>query len=117
MALVACRHEVDEVVPAMINSHVEVVMAPPCDPITVTYSGTIIPIIQQHCTTCHSGPVTISFSTYSGLFAVAQDGRLAASIQQLPEAIPMPPGGPQNKLAHCEFQAILTWIEAGSPDN
>lgn len=88
-----------------------------CELDTVTYSGTIVPLIQQRCTSCHSGPVALSFSTHAGLLQVAQNGRLAASIQHQAGAVPIPPGGPMNKLDPCDIAAVLAWIDAGALDN
>ena len=89
-----------------------------CDTLNVTYSGTIVPIIAQHCQGCHSGGSPqggLNFTSHSVLQTVALDGRLAGSIQHLPGAIPMPPSGPQ--LSDCKIQQFLTWIDAGAPNN
>ncbi len=89
-----------------------------CDTLNITYSASIVPIIQQHCQGCHSGGTPqggLNFTSHSVLQTVALDGRLAGSIQHLPGAIPMPPGGPQ--LSDCKIQKFLIWIDAGAPNN
>ncbi len=91
-----------------------------CDTTNVTYSGTIVPIIQQNCQGCHSGGTPqggLNFTSHAVLQQVALDGRLAGSIQHLPGAIPMPPGGPQNQLSDCKIQKFLIWIGEGAPNN
>lgn len=90
-----------------------------CDTLNVTYSATIVPIIQQHCQGCHSGGTPqggLNFTSHAVLQQVAMDGRLAGSIQHLPGAIPMPPGGAP-PLSDCKIQKFLIWIDQGAPNN
>jgi hypothetical protein len=89
-----------------------------CVTTTVTYSGTILPIIQDRCDGCH-GPNNpqgqLDFSTWNDLNTVAADGRLALAIQHQTGAEPMPPSGPS--LSQCRIDRILTWIQDGAPNN
>lgn len=89
-----------------------------CDTLTVTYSGTIVPLVQQRCQGCHSGATPqggLDLSSWSVLNAVANDGRLAASVNHAPGAIPMPPSGP--KLPDCNITQFMIWIDSGAPNN
>jgi hypothetical protein len=89
-----------------------------CDTLNVTYSGTIVPLVQQRCQGCHSGATPqggLDFSSWSVLNAVANDGRLAATVNHAPGAIPMPPSGP--KLPDCNITQFMIWIDSGAPNN
>ena len=93
-------------------------VASSCDTLNVTYSGTIVPIIQQRCQGCHSGPTPqggLNFASWSVLNSVAADGRLARAIQHDPAGIPMPPSGAM--LPDCKIQQFLVWIDVGAPNN
>jgi hypothetical protein len=89
-----------------------------CDTLNVTYSGTIAPLIQQRCQGCHSGSTPqggLDFSSWGPLNMVANDGRLAGSIQHQSSYVAMPPSGPM--LPDCRIQQFLLWIASGAPNN
>jgi mono/diheme cytochrome c family protein len=89
-----------------------------CDTLNVTYTGTIAPLVQQRCQGCHSGATPqggLDLTSWSVLNSVANDGRLAATINHATGAIPMPPSGP--KLPDCNIRQFMLWIEAGAPNN
>lgn len=89
-----------------------------CDTLNVTYSGTIVPLVQQRCQGCHSGATPqggLNLTSWSVLNALANDGRLAASVDHAPGAIPMPPSGP--RLPDCNVRQFMIWIDAGAPNN
>ncbi|MBL7938726.1 MAG: hypothetical protein JNL43_05140 [Flavobacteriales bacterium] len=89
-----------------------------CDTLNVTYSGTIRPVIQARCQGCHSGGTPqggLDFTSWNVLNAVAQDGRLAGSIQHLPGYTAMPRNAPA--LPDCRVRQFLLWIGSGSPNN
>ncbi|MEO8591115.1 MAG: hypothetical protein ABI432_17175 [Flavobacteriales bacterium] len=89
-----------------------------CDTSNVTYSGTIVPLIQQRCQGCHSGATPqggLDLTSWAVLNSVAMDGRLALSIQHDPSGIAMPPSG--SMLPDCRIQQFLIWIEASAPNN
>lgn len=89
-----------------------------CDTANVTYSGTIEPIMQDHCNSCHSeaspsgGVVT---ETYQGLKIVADDGRLYGAVNHIGGYAPMPQNQP--KLSECKLTQIDIWLNAGAPNN
>ncbi len=93
-------------------------IAPDCDLDNVTYSGTIAPIMQMHCNSCHSdtapeaGVVT---ANYEGLRAIALDGRLLGSVNHEEGFSPMPKNSPQ--LEECPRDQMAVWVNAGAPDN
>lgn len=89
-----------------------------CDTLNVTYSGTIMPLIQQRCQGCHSGATPqggLDFTSWAALNSVANDGRLALAIQHDPTGIAMPPSGPM--LSDCRIRQFLIWIDTGAPNN
>lgn len=89
-----------------------------CDTLNVTYSGTIVPIIQQRCQGCHSGATPqggLNLTSWSVLNSLAADGRLEGSITHDPTGIPMPPSGPM--LSDCRIAQFMQWIEDGAPNN
>jgi hypothetical protein len=94
-----------------------------CDTTNVTFSGTIFPIINDNCTSCHSGSFPQSnilltdHTTISAQAAipVGQDGSLYGAVSHDPGNTPMPYQLPQ--LSDCNIQKIKVWIDAGRPDN
>lgn len=89
-----------------------------CDSLNVTYSATIVPLVQQRCQGCHSGATPqggLDLTSWSVLNSLAVDGRLAGSVQHAAAAIPMPPNGP--RLPDCNVRQFMIWIDAGAPNN
>ena len=88
-------------------------------PATVSLSQHVNPILQNNnCLFCHntSSPSgNVNLSTYTGIKAKANDGRLFGAINHLPGFSPMPQGG--NKLTTCQINTIKSWIDAGAPNN
>lgn len=89
-----------------------------CDTLNVTYSGTIVPLLQARCTSCHSGSSPsggLNLTQWSVVNTVALDGRLEGSVRRLPTFAAMPPSGPQ--LNACRIRQIQLWIAQGAPNN
>jgi hypothetical protein len=89
-----------------------------CDSSTVTFSGAIRSIINNKCLGCHSSSAPqgrINFTTYDGVKARVDDGKLWGSINHLPGFSPMPKGGV--KLSDCEITQFRKWIDTGAPNN
>lgn len=89
-----------------------------CDTVNVTYTNTILPIIETSCKGCHSTyPLGggIDLSTYDGLKTIALNGKLYGSVSFASGFIAMPQSG--TKLADCQLVAIDKWIKAGAPQN
>ena len=89
-----------------------------CDTTTVSYSASVLPILQLHCTGCHSGGNPeggINYSSYSGVKATVSAGKLLGSIQHTAGYLEMPKNA--NKLSSCKINTIQAWINAGAPNN
>jgi hypothetical protein len=88
-----------------------------CDSINVTYSGTIKPIIDAYCKSCHSGsnpPGGQFLETYSQLVEIGNEGFLQQSVINYGGDNPMPPAGPLNA---CQIAQLKKWLSDGMPNN
>lgn len=89
-----------------------------CDTAVFTYSGAVKPIITSQCQGCHSGAAPgggIDLSTYNGVKAVANNGKLWGAVHKDPGYVAMPPAG--NGLSDCQLTQIRKWLDNGSPNN
>lgn len=89
-----------------------------CDTANVTYSGAIRNIISNKCQGCHSGANPsggFDYSTYNGVKARVDDGKLWGAVNHVQGFSPMPKNG--SKLSDCELGQIKKWIDAGAPNN
>jgi hypothetical protein len=101
-------------------SHVEEELYPPesCDTTQVTYSGTIAPIIELNCYSCHQGDHSISgipLDGYDNLKAMVDAERLIGALRHLEGFSPMPQNAPA--LPECELLKIEKWVDDGAPEN
>jgi hypothetical protein len=97
-----------------------------CDTVSVSYSGDVIPILQQNCYSCHgtgntAGSGGILLEGYSNIVTYATNGELPGDVSSPsgssggPGHIGMPYGGPM--LPSCELNKIVAWVHQGSADN
>lgn len=89
-----------------------------CDSTQFKFSANVQPILQNHCTGCHSGPAPpngINLTSYTGAHDIAIGGLLYGVVAHLPGYDPMPKG--TGKLSDCEIAQIRKWIQAGSLNN
>lgn len=89
-----------------------------CPTTNVSFATQILPILQTHCITCHSGPIPsggYDFSVYSGAKKAVDNKRLAGAVQHLQGFVAMPLGG--TKLPDCEVNQIKAWVDAGGLNN
>ena len=91
----------------------------PCDLSAVTWSGTIRPILNQQCISCHAPGVPgnggIDLTQYSGARSVALSGALLGSITHAPGYAAMP--GTADTLENCQILQIRSWVDNGAPEN
>ncbi|HYE54084.1 MAG TPA: c-type cytochrome domain-containing protein [Chitinophagaceae bacterium] len=88
-----------------------------CDTSSVTFSGSVQPLLQTYCTGCHSGANAsggINLTTFAGVKTQIDNGKLWAAINHTGPR-PMPMGG--NKLSDCNIARIGIWIRNGAPNN
>jgi hypothetical protein len=94
-----------------------------CDTTNVTFSGTILQIIENNCFECHAGNPPSSgkyLGDYPSISAAAlipagQPGSLYGAITHNANNLPMPQDRP--KLSDCDISKIKAWIDASAPDN
>lgn len=87
-----------------------------CDTTNVTYSGTIAPILNNSCLTCHSTPATggsILLTSYAEVVASAP--RITGSIKQLANFSAMPKNS--GKLKSCSITQWDIWVRNGMLNN
>lgn len=86
----------------------------------VTFHRDVLPILQNHCQTCHRPGEIGPFS----LMSYSQAVNWAADIKQFTSARKMPPwmpteGGPflnERKLREKEIATLAAWVDAGMPE-
>lgn len=91
-----------------------------CDTSTVTYSGSVAPIMNQTCSPCHSqsGGTLPFFDTYASIkeyLDMGTDTNLIQRINFVGPNAPMPQGG--TKMPICDIRKIELWIADGYPNN
>jgi len=91
----------------------------PCDTVSVSYSGFVLPLLQNHCYKCHkpSEPLFSGYvlEGYDATKAYATSGKISDRTNNV--ANPMPPLSEGGLLPDCDRQKILAWIRAGAPNN
>lgn len=88
-----------------------------CDSSKVTFSATVVPIINNNCIGCHSNTLAsggYNFSSYAGVKAAVTNNRLIGSISYQAGFSAMPQG---SKLSDCQVALIKKWVTAGAPNN
>jgi mono/diheme cytochrome c family protein len=83
----------------------------PCDSTNVSYVGTILPIFEAHCISCHAPPTPdagIDLTNFETVAFIAQNGSLIGAIRHREGYNPMPANG--LPLTECEILKIEKWI-------
>lgn len=91
-----------------------------CDTSNVTFSGTIQPILQSNCNSCHMSSIAsggVITDNYQDLIPVVESGIFWKAVNHEPGASPMPQDQLPNKLPQCELDKIKAWINKGAPNN
>ncbi len=92
-----------------------------CDTEDVTYSGTIVPVLEANCYTCHDDENASVFASgiklegYAQLKLYVDNGRLLGAIKHAPGFSPMPRSAAQ--LPECTIRQIEAWVSRGALDN
>ncbi len=89
-----------------------------CDTTNVTFSASVVPVLQNYCLSCHSNATAaalggnIRLQDYADVKARADDGKLLGSISHGQGYVPMPQGA--GKLSDCTISLIRIWIDNGA---
>jgi hypothetical protein len=86
-----------------------------CDTTNVTYTGTLVPILNSSCTGCHSGSNpsgSITLTSIASLQLQVSSGMLMKALTGTGVPI-MPPSG---SLSACKTGLFQIWIRTGMPN-
>lgn len=103
---------------ALNNSCNESANSENCDLTNITYSKTIVNIVNTYCLGCHntnSGQNATLLNNYANVKAQVDNGKFLGTIQHSQGFIPMPSA--DTKLDPCTIEKIKTWINDGAPNN
>ena len=107
LLVTACKHDPEfpgEPVPPDPDTTV-------CDTANVTFYGSVLPIFQANCLTCHSGAnpkYGLDLTNFDHLAAIVNSGSLIGAINHYQGYYPMPKDG--NKLSACDIRKIELWV-------
>jgi len=94
-----------------------------CEDLNVSFSATVMPIINANCLSCHSGAGANGGIRLENLTEISTQaaispgnyGSLYGVISHSSGNSPMPKN--TSKLSDCDISKIKSWIDAGMPDN
>jgi hypothetical protein len=92
-----------------------------CDTVSVTFTQSVKPILQNNCLSCHANSVAtalggnVRLEDYADVKLRADDGKLVGTITHAQGFVPMPQGGP--KINDCSIATVIIWVEEGAQNN
>ena len=86
-----------------------------CDTTTVTYSGTIQPLLQTYCVGCHGSSGGVSLENYAQVKAAADNGSLVGTVNATSPYNLMPKNG--SPLSTCKLRQIEIWVQNGAKND
>ncbi|MBR9860264.1 hypothetical protein GYB22_05860 [bacterium] len=89
-----------------------------CDTTSVTFSGQVSSIIENHCVSCHNDNLaqgSVKLTDYADVKTYVDNDMLLGVIKHEAGLVPMPYNQP--KLDECKIRAIELWIEDGAQNN
>ncbi|MCB0621632.1 MAG: hypothetical protein KDC43_27785 [Saprospiraceae bacterium] len=89
-----------------------------CDTTAVTYTETVLPVLENNCYVCHSAAANlggITLEGYQNLLTYVNSGRFLGAIRRQEGFSPMPQNASQ--LPDCTLDQIEAWINLGAPEN
>ena len=89
-----------------------------CKTTGVTYTATVLPILQQNCLVCHNAQANfgnVTLQGYDNLMRYVNSGQLLGAIKHQPGFSPMPNNAP--KLRECDIAKIEQWVADGALEN
>jgi hypothetical protein len=109
LLIVSCYYDSEESLYPELNS---------CNTLNVTFAGSIVPILDSHCLSCHSSAVAESEGSgikLEGYSNVVSNTAILGAIRHESANSAMPKNAP--KLDDCLIRQFEIWHAAGSPDN
>jgi uncharacterized membrane protein len=92
-----------------------------CETDNISFSESIEPIINNHCTSCHSGAspsAALRLDSYESVVLSAQNSSASGMLNRISRAEGEAGAMPTNyRLAPCEITKITDWIAQGSLNN
>ncbi len=88
-----------------------------CDTSSVTWSGSVQPLISNYCLNCHNSASAgggITLTSYSDVSNVANSGKLTGALRGKPGYVKMPQGF---DLTECQIRTVEIWVSDGAPNN
>ncbi|MFP4469222.1 MAG: hypothetical protein ACLFPE_00980 [Bacteroidales bacterium] len=89
-----------------------------CDTTNVTYTGTVVPILEASCYSCHNSVTQqggVIVDNYDDLSVSIDNGSFRGAINHMEGFSPMPQAG--NQLPECDLTKINLWLDRGAPNN
>jgi hypothetical protein len=92
-----------------------------CDTTNVTYSSSVVPVLEQYCLGCHNNTSASSLGgnlkleNYPDVKIRVDDGSLLGAIRQESGYSAMPKGA--SKIDNCKITIIEKWVESGAANN
>ena len=80
----------------------------------ISYSKTVVPIINSNCISCHDASTGIKLDTYDHLLPFVSSGQFIGCLngdqnyQQMPTS---------SKLDSCGFKVLKVWVDEGAKNN
>jgi uncharacterized membrane protein len=83
---------------------------------TVSFSVTILPLINSQCVDCHSpgGVGEGDFTSYEGILLKVENGSLRNRVINMMD---MPTPGSGYELTNAEREKFSSWLDQGAPNN
>ena len=87
-------------------------------PETSTFSGSVLPLLNNRCNSCHGGVSPsggIKLTTYTDVMKYVNNESLMGSINHLAGFSAMPKNA--GKMSSCDIGTIQKWIDSGALNN
>lgn len=90
----------------------------PCNTDGVSYSGDVLPLLENRCFKCHADAIrlgNIVLEGYDNVKLLVDSGRLLGAVRHDTGFSPMPQN--EGQLPECDIALIADWINVGAPNN
>lgn len=111
LTFVSCYYDSEEALYPQLSTS--------CDTINVTFSGTIVPVLNNNCYSCHSNSTAADYGNNIHLQnyddVVSNIDRVIGSVKHTTGFSPMPKNG--GSLKSCSIDQLDIWVRNGMPNN